>query len=487
MFSQAQLDDLRQRADLVDYVSRHVALTRAGQSWLGLCPFHVEKTPSLSVRAQPPTFLCFGCGARGDIFAFVMRREGLSFPHAVARVAEAFGLTLPPNGRGNNGGDDELIDVLRVAAHHYEANLWSTRGKAARDYLKGRGLTRSTLERMIAGAALDSGDDLLARVAPRFGPRLLQRAGLAFLRAGRPSHDRLRNRVVLPIHDERSRIVAFGARSIDETAPKYINSPSSELYQKSRLLYGLPWAVDAARAAGRIVLVEGYLDAASALQAGVPETLALCGTSFTAHQARLVRRLASRVLLCLDQDAAGLQGVRRALRLLLQEPLDVRIVTLPDGHDADNHIRIAGSEALHRILDAAVPAMQWLINRSAELHDAGSPQGKAAFLAALLPYLIHIQAPVERAAWLQVAVRAAALDEGAAREQLARAMDRRLHRPVGRRVTEFVWASRYGDHGTPLADGLEHHGWTRVAAHPWYADVWLLERSAERPLVTQRP
>jgi DNA primase len=478
------IEELRQAADIVHYIGEHVVLRKEGASWKGRCPFHHDAGPSFAVRARPPMFHCFGCGKAGDVFRFAMLHMRLTFPEAVASVARHTGMAMPQSTVPDMASParQSVLEVLEAAARHFRSNLGSARGAGVRDYLLSRGLTVATLEAIAAGAAPGAWDDLVSALAPRFGTRALVEAGLAIpprAPRGRPC-DRFRNRAVFPLHDALQRVVAFGARAIDDTVPKYLNSPASPVYQKGRLLYGLPWGVEAARAAGRVVLVEGYLDAAAALQAGVAESLALCGTALTEPQARLLQQTAPRVLLCLDHDPPGTDAARRAMPLLLGESLDTRVVALPAGHDPDSFVRAEGAGAFRDLLDHALPALDWLIRTSAQAHDLATPGGKAAFFAALVPCLARVQDAVERSAWVRVAAIEGGLDEGAAREQLAHAMETPRRPPFGTDSAEFVWASTTGANGTPLVADLERRGWTRVAAHRWYEDTWLLQRLASR-------
>jgi DNA primase len=425
-FPEGFVDEVRQSADIVRFISDHIALRKAGTSWKGLCPFHNEKTPSFNVRTEPAVFHCFGCGEGGDVFKFVMLRERVPFPEAVEMVARRFGVTVPER-RVDLGPErklkEELLAVLEAAARHFEQQLWSAAGTTARDYLLGRGFKKETLERVRAGCAVDSWSALFDALKPRFPVGTLLNAGLAIERNdGKGHYDRFRNRAVFPIFDEAGKVVGFGARSLDGSEPKYLNSPESPVYQKSKVLYGMSWAKEPIRRGGRAVLMEGYLDVARALEFGVGEAVATCGTALTPQHARLLRRFAEAISVNFDQDDAGRKAARRSIDLLLEEGLSATVVELPEGHDPDSFLKAFGAEAYRARLDEAPPYMEWLIRRAAADNNIGTPEGKAGFLADLLPHLGRVASAVERAAWLEVACDRGRLDPAAAKHEMKRAL-----------------------------------------------------------------
>jgi DNA primase len=436
-FPDGFVEEVRRAADIVRLISDHVALKKMGASWKGLCPFHQEKTASFNVRSEPPVFHCFGCGEGGDVFKFVMLRERVSFPDAIEAVARRFGVAVPER-RGWDGGPgpdrkerEELLALLEAAAEHYQNTLWSPAGSSAREYLLGRSFRKETLERIRAGAARDSWEELLQAMKGRFAPGLLAQAGLVVERQGGGGHyDRFRNRAVFPILNESGKVVAFGARSLDGSEPKYLNSPETAVYQKGRTLYGLSWARDAIHGAGRVVLMEGYLDVARALEAGVAEAVATCGTALTTGHARLLRRFAERVAVNFDQDAAGQKAARKALDVLVEEGLRCQVVELPPGDDPDSYLKAQGPAAYRERLDEAPEHVEWLIRRALAEHDTRTPAGKGDYLRALLPALARLESAVERAAWAQRIAARGGLDETATEQELRRALAGRPAGPV---------------------------------------------------------
>jgi DNA primase len=457
-FPEGFVEEVRRAADIVKVISDHVTLKKAGSSWKGLCPFHQEKTPSFNVRQEPAVFHCFGCGEGGDVFKFLMLRERMGFPEALETLARRFGVPVP-EGRFEPGPDREerqaLLALMEAAAAHFERTLQTAPGQAARRYLLGRGFKPETLERIRAGAARDAWDDLLGALRGRYSATMLEKAGLVLpRRSGEGHYDRFRGRVVFPILNEGGKVVAFGARSLDGSDPKYLNSPESPVYHKGRLLYGLSWARDAIRREGRVVLMEGYLDVARALECGVEEAVATCGTALTGSHARLLRRFAETVCVNFDQDEAGQRAARKSLDVLLGEGLRVKVVELPKGHDPDTFLRDEGAEAYRRCLDEAPEALEWLMRRVEETVDIVTPEGKGRFLSALLPTLVRVESAVERSAWLARAVERGGLDEAAAREELRRALGGRgaagarvaeaaRRAPVERRAAALMPAERW--------------------------------------------
>jgi DNA primase len=428
-FPDGFLEDVRHAADIVSYVSEHVALKKMGTSWKGLCPFHGEKSPSFNVRTSPAVFHCFGCGEGGDIFKFAMLQERLAFPDAVEMLARKFGVPIP-KGTFDAGPDrqfkDELLAVLEAAADHYQKTLWTPAGQKAREYLEGRGFDRPILEKLRVGAARDAWSDLGDALKRRFSLPALEGAGLVMKRQGGEGHyDRFRGRAVFPIFNEGGKVVAFGARSLDGSEPKYLNSPESPVYSKGRVLYGLNWARETIRAAGSVVLMEGYLDVGRSVQTQAAPAVASCGTALTPGQAKLLRRFTDRVIVNFDQDAAGQKATRRSLDVLLEEGLSVNVVELPEGHDPDTFLREKGADEYRRRLEAAPPYMEWLIRRSAKEHDVRMPAGKSAYLNSLLPALARIESAVERTAWLPRVIAEGGLDGRAAQMELRKAIEMR--------------------------------------------------------------
>lgn len=426
-FTPSFLDELKSRADIVSVVSEHVVLRKVGRSHKGLCPFHKEKSPSFTVRADPPVFHCFGCGAGGDVVEFIKLKEGLSFKDTIESLARRFGVPIPDS-REDSPEDRQRVEiepVLEAAAAQFEQFFWSDAGKRAREYLQGRKFSDKTLRFIRAGAARDAWEDMVRALKVQFRDELIEMAGLA-IRGQRGLYDRFRNRAIFPILSDRGRVVAFGARALDPAdEPKYLNSPEGPAYQKSRTLYGLSWAKEEIRKTGRAVVMEGYLDVARSIEAGMVSAVAPCGTALTSQQARLLKRLAPRAVLCFDGDDAGVKATKRSIEIFQEEKMDVRVVALESGHDPDTFIRERGREPFLARIDAAEPAMEWLAKLAARENDIESPAGKAAYMNALLPALGRIESGVERAAWVPRIAQIGKIDPIAASEELARSLGSR--------------------------------------------------------------
>jgi DNA primase len=395
------IEAIRNRIDIVDLVGRSVSLRQAGRSFKGLCPFHHEKTPSFQVNPQLGIFHCFGCNAGGNVFAFLMRHDNLTFPEAVRSLARECGIEVPEErGDAEAGVGRRLREACSAAERFYRESLRGPEGAAARAYLAKRGLDAEACERFTIGFAPDRWEALVraldtARVPAAAGVQ----AGL--IGEGQRGHyDRLRGRVIFPIRDVRGDPVAFGGRALPDAAgqapePKYLNTPESPLFRKREAFYGLPDALEAIRRAGRTVVVEGYFDRIALARAGLGEALATCGTALTEDHARQLRRRTQEVVLLFDGDAAGQRAVERSLALLLPEGLRVRAAELPPGDDPDTYLERHGAEALRQLVDGAPPALDGAIRR-AVARGCTTPWEKADAVAAVVPLLVLVPDPVER-------------------------------------------------------------------------------------------
>jgi DNA primase catalytic core len=348
---------IRDRIDLVELVSDYVRLERAGRNFKGLCPFHTEKTPSFFISPALNRFHCFGCGASGDVFAFLMRIEGLSFREAMRRLAERAGIELREETLPQEAPDerDRLRKLVYAANFFYRQCL--RRAPHAQHYLAQRGLTPETVEAFELGYAPDGWDHLLRFLQRHnFSLEDAERAGLLKARDdGSGYYDRFRNRITFPIHDASGRVVAFGARTLGDEEPKYLNSPETPLFEKRNTLYGWHRARSAILRQKAALIVEGYLDLIMLHQYGFTHSVATLGTAFTDEHAARLKRLTERVYLMFDSDAAGVRATLRAGEALAQAGIPTLIVRLPEGDDPDSLLRTQGEAALQRALDAAIP------------------------------------------------------------------------------------------------------------------------------------
>ncbi len=370
--SQDKLEELKARADIVEVIGAQVRLRRTGRNFVGLCPFHNEKTPSFSVNAERGFFHCFGCGAGGTVFNFVMRIEGLTFPEAVRSLARRYGVTIPEReergatGAGDKPGErDAMVRANQVAAEFFAHVLWNTPdGAAAREYLNRRGVGADTARAFVLGFA----PPRPASLAKALEKRGLVQAGIKLgLLKQDPGgcYDMFRARLMFPIRDAQGRAIAFGGRVLDDRLPKYINSPESPLYSKARSVYGVFEARNAIAKNDRAIVVEGYLDAISVWQAGFKDVVASLGTSLTVEQLRLLGRYTRNVIACFDGDEAGRKASMRALEVFLAAGLLGRGIFIPTGFDPDTLIRDRGADAFRDLIESAEPLADYFIREQA--------------------------------------------------------------------------------------------------------------------------
>jgi len=386
--------EIRERVDLNALVGRYVRLKNRGSSTVGLCPFHQEKTPSFHVSNIKKTYHCFGCRVHGDCFAFLMELEGLNFVEAVKELGESVGVKV----EDRELTKEEKIAIKRKATLHdvnQEAANWFHHlllthedAAGARNYLKKRGIKDETIRRSVLGFAPDSYDALLNHLHKSgYREELVVRAALAKRGKTGKVYSAFRNRIIFPIFDVRNRPIAFGGRALSDDDPaKYLNSAAYELYDKSRVLYGLNWARNAIQRKNRMLIVEGYFDVLSLHQAGFEEAVASCGTALRGSHLSGVKSLVSTVYALFDGDEAGLTAAEKSLNTFLDAGLEARFLSLPDGQDPDDFIQDKGSEAFQDALDRSVPLLELVIQRAAQRHGSGA-QGKKNAVEELLPLL----------------------------------------------------------------------------------------------------
>lgn len=376
-------DQVKEATDIVAVIGQYVTLRRRGSSLLGLCPFHTEKTPSFNVNADRQFFHCFGCGKGGDVFTFLMEHEGWSFPETLKYCAEKAGIKLPAHRDHTDPQSrlrDEMAAALELADTIYRHALFQPPGKHALDYLLKRGFKEQTIKRAGIGYAPASYESVLKSAEARGIPRnALEAAGLIIpsQKGGNP-YDRFRNRITFPIVNLSGKTVGFGARALaDEDQPKYLNSPETPLYQKSRILYGLVVAREAIRKENRAIIVEGYMDWLTMVEAGIENVVAVSGTALTDVQAKLLSRFCERVTMMFDADAAGQRAALRGIDIAFNAALGVDIAVLPKGEDPDSYIRNHGGDAMRKIVNAGMGIVEYRI----ESERARVPGGRLDFLA----------------------------------------------------------------------------------------------------------
>ena len=384
---------------MVDLVGRHVTLKKAGRSYVGLCPFHDEKTPSFHVNPERRTYHCFGCQTGGDAFKFLMEIQNLTFPEAVRTLGGELGIDVPETGGGEVGRSERLYPALEVAQAFFRESL-SEPGNPGAAYLSRRGLDAEAIERFAIGYAPDSWDALSRRLRDAgISDSIAFEAGVLAERRSGGYYDFLRGRVVFPIQDARGRVVAFGGRVVvadaDGKAPKYLNSRESPVFRKRESLYGFPRALEPIRRNELAVVVEGYFDQVALDRAGIGGTVATCGTALSEQHARELRRRTRTVVLMFDGDEAGQKAVERSLEVLLPAGLRVKAALLPPGVDPDDLLNGEGPGALRALVDSAPSAVERVIQRAVAAGRA-SPSQKADAVEAVAPVLARVESPVER-------------------------------------------------------------------------------------------
>ncbi len=394
------LDELRARTTLSGLIGRSVKLTRAGREWKACCPFHKEKTPSFTINDEKGFYHCFGCGAHGDAIRFLTEARGLPFMDAVKELADKAGLDVPaPDPRSQQRAEraSGLHDLMEAASRWFQEQLSGIEGSEARNYLERRGITDATRRRFSFGFAPDSRTKLKTALR-HFELEKLVEGGLVIAPegGGRDPYDRFRGRLMIPIRDQRGRVIAFGGRIIGEGEPKYLNSPETPLFDKGRTLFNIDLAGPASRDARRLVVVEGYMDAIALHQAGIGEAVAPLGTALTEGQLERLWRLVPSPILCFDGDSAGQKAaLRAALRALPHVGPDrsLGFVTLPPGQDPDDLLRSSGRAALEALLETPEPLVDRLWHHESSAEPLSTPEQRAGLRRRLLDHVSSIADP----------------------------------------------------------------------------------------------
>jgi DNA primase len=440
-FPQSFIDEVRAAADIVTVVSDSVSLRKAGNSYKGLCPFHGEKTPSFTVHRERGFFHCFGCNAGGDVFKFVELQEKIGFQDAVRHLAARFGIPIPEmegsgDGRESAAEREALVKIHEAALAYYREQLASPGGAKVRDYLATeRALTPETIDQLQIGYAPPSRDALRARLLKAgFAPAQLITSGLVTRRDDGSEVDRFRNRLMIPIARDTGTVIAFGGRALDaDQVPKYLNSPETPIYTKSRTLYGLNLTKGNLRKGNFALIVEGYFDFAQVHQAGGFPVVATCGTALTSQQAQVLRRFAAKAVLCYDPDRAGQTAAERSSELLVSEGFDVNVVQLPGGEDPDAFIQKQGRDAFVAQLKRSRPYLEFLLDRAAAEHDLARDDSRREFLRRMLGVAARIPDPAARDQFADRLAHKARVTESVVRAEIRKAAaSRRTELPAER-------------------------------------------------------
>jgi len=448
------VERVRSASDIIEIIGQSVPLKRVGRNWVGRCPFHDDKSPSFSVNGERQFYHCFSCKVGGDVFKFVQETEKVGFLEAVELLSRRAGIAVPARRSGERGQRAPLLEALEAATTVYEQWLGDpSQGSAARAYLEQRGITRETQREFRLGLSLPGWENLVSRLRGRFSDEVLLEARLAGRKDGsRSTFDWFRNRLMVPLIAPGGAVLGFGARAMGDDNPKYLNSPESSVYHKSRFLFGLEQARRTVKADGEMVVVEGYFDAIALHQAGIRNTVATSGTALTAEHAHALRRLVRGVALTYDGDAAGQQAMLRSLGVLLAEGLDVVVVDLPAGDDPDSLVRRAGADGWCRVRDSAYDAVEFVHRHVLRTITGGDPRERALHIIVRLltgvTDTIRHRLLIERASQVfglgeEVIARAARLASGGDRsgQPVATAVrsQRRRESDVERRLLRGLW------------------------------------------------
>ena len=406
MIPDAILNQIQDRVDIVEVVAAFVPLKRAGRNFKAPCPFHHEKTPSFVVSPDKQIFHCFGCGAGGNVFGFLMKQEKKDFLEVVEMLAEQVGVEIPKDKNYNSQALEKTAPLIRANQQaldfYHQFLLTKKEAEVARDYLGKRGIEETAIKNFKLGYASESWDTLASTLKSQVSEVILERTGLVIQRKEAEGfYDRFRHRIIFPILDAKGVCVAFGGRVMDDSLPKYVNSPETEVYSKGRNLYGLFQARKAIRDQDAAIVVEGYMDLIACHQAGVENAVASLGTALTTEQVKLIKRNTNNVFILYDADKAGELATLRGLELFLEEGLEVKIVRLSEGHDPDSYLRQFGIEKFRQALSNAKSLFEYRLALLKEKFDAGSLDGKVKIANEMVSLFSKVQNEILRSAWIK--------------------------------------------------------------------------------------
>ncbi len=469
-FPQSFIDEVRSAADIVTVISDTVSLRKAGNSYKGLCPFHGEKTPSFNVMRERGFFHCFGCGVGGDVFKFIELQEKIGFQEAVRHLASRFGIPIPElegggEQRESAAAREALVKMHEIALAYFKEHLASPAGAKWREYLlNDRGLKQETIDQLQIGWAPPSRDALRQRLLKAgFHPSQLAASGLVSRRDDGSEIDRFRNRLMIPIARDTGTVIAFGGRALEaDQQPKYLNSPETPIYTKSRTLYGLNLTKGHVRKGNFALIVEGYFDFAQVHQAGGFPVIATCGTALTSQQAQMLRRFASKAVLCYDADRAGQTAAERSSELLVAEGFDVNVVQLPGGEDPDTFVQKHGRDAFVAQLKQSRPYLEFLLDRAAAEHDLTRDDSRREFLRKMLGVASRIPDAAARDHFADRLAHKARVTEGVVRAEIRKAAGARKTELPAERVRSLQGHLRKAEEG--LIWTLVHQPAAAVAA-----------------------
>lgn len=460
---------IKNTANIVDIVSEHVVLKKAGRNFLGLCPFHAEKTPSFTVSPEKQIFYCFGCHTGGNLFSFIMQREGLSFPDAVRMMAGKYGIEVPAQNmsiaqKEQLSEKDRLYRVNEAAMLYFQRTLNDPHtGQKAMSYLLGRGMTRKIIDGHHLGYAPDRWDGLSRYFQEKKAPAdLIVKSGLVIPRKdGSGYYDRFRDRVIFPILNLSQQVIGFGGRVMSNELPKYLNSPETPIYNKRRGLYGINVANRAARTQGKVFVVEGYFDVLAMHLYGIEHSVATLGTALTPEHVQLLKGMigpSGQVILVYDSDQAGIKAAQRSVAVFEEGYLDARILVLPKGHDPDTFLREFGPDDFAKAADGALGMIPFIIETAIAAHGL-SLEGKIKVVGEVQGSLAAVQDPVARSLYVKTLAEKLNIDERAILEKIREAS----HKNSGRATAQDLGRAHSN---RPICDRLEQQVVAMMLCYP---------------------
>lgn len=414
------INEIQAKTDIVEVISSRIPLKKAGRNYKGNCPFHHEKTPSFIVSPDKQIYHCFGCGAGGNVFSFLMKYEKVEFPEAIEMLAEKLGVKLPRDSRQSAemaSLASQLYKINEIASQFFQVSL--TGNARAREYLSSRGVGEEAIKNLKIGYAPD-GWELLLNFFKKKGvdAKLLEKAGLAIANDRGGHYDRFRNRIVFPIIDLKGKVLGFGARVLDASLPKYMNSPETPIYSKGKNLYGLNYTKEEIRKEGHALIVEGYLDFIVPYQAGIKNLIATLGTALTLDQVKMLKRFANTAVIVYDPDAAGEAASIRGLDLFITEDVNVYIAELPGGLDPDSYIRKYGAEEFRALIKSSKNLFDYKFDKLASRVDSSSMYGKMKIAGEMLATLAKINNAILKSSLVKKLSEKLGVDEEALRVEL---------------------------------------------------------------------
>ena len=433
------IEDIKSRANIVEIVSEYVSLKKTGRNFVGLCPFHKEKSPSFTVNPEKQIFYCFGCGEGGNVVTFIMKTNEMIYPEAIRHLAGRLGITIPtreatPSERRRTGERGKLTRINAMASEHFSKNFSSAKGKVAQDYMKKRGMDETIIGGFRIGYSLDGWRHLKDYFERTKAPlSLVEKAGLIIGKDDGQFYDRFRGRLIFPIVDLSGNVIAFGGRVLGEGEPKYLNSPESPVYSKGKTLYGLYQTKDDIRRKDFAIIVEGYFDLLSLWGSGIKNVIATLGTALTKNQIELVRRFTRNIVIIFDPDEGGRSAVERSLQLFLEEKMHARVAVLPDNNDPADFVMKYGRKALEDIIVNASSMVDYYIENI--IGDRGTLEENIDSIGGSVSFIVNIADPIQRNLFIKRVSEKLGVDQGLLKTEVARAL-KKAGRVSGKREPE---------------------------------------------------